>query len=335
MPHVVAAPDKFRGTATASEIAEAVEWAAHDAGWTCDRAPVADGGEGLLDALGAHFGGRRRQTTVRGPLGSPVQAEWLLAGRTAVIEMARASGLMLAGGPEGNDPMTATTAGTGELIAAAVSAGARRVIVGLGGSATTDGGQGAIDALQPHGRLNGVELIVACDVTTRFVDAAEEFGPQKGASPAQVALLRRRLERLASDFVARSGVDVTALPGAGAAGGLAGGLVTLGATLVPGFELVADLIDLHERVARADLVVTGEGTVDEWSFGGKAVGGVVELAAEAGVDVFVVAGAVTGEHRVEIVALVDLFGATRSNDDVTGCVAQVVAEELERRSKQL
>ena len=330
MPLVVAAPDKFRGTASASEIAEAVEWAAHDAGWTCDRAPVADGGEGLLDALASHFGGRRRTTVVCGPLGERIAAEWLLAGKTAVIECARASGLLLAGGPEGNDPMTATTTGTGELIAAAVQAGARRVIVGLGGSATTDGGKGAVDALQPHGRLNGVELVVACDVTTRFSDAADEFGPQKGATPAQVALLRRRLDRLASDY-ARSGVDVTAVPGAGAAGGLAGGLLSLGATLVPGFELVAELIDLHERVAQADLVVTGEGKVDEWSFRGKAVGGVVELAAEVGKEAFVIAGMVDGDAPIEVVSFSNRFGSARSMDDVTGCVAQVVAEELERR----
>ncbi|GAC1307224.1 MAG: glycerate kinase [Acidimicrobiales bacterium] len=332
MPLVVAAPDKFRGTATAAEIAEAVEWAAHDAGWTCDRAPVADGGEGLLDALGAHFGGVRRRTRVRGPLGDRVEAEWLLAGRTAVIEMAQASGLMLAGGPEGNDPMLATTAGTGELITAAVQAGARRVIVGLGGSATTDGGRGALDALQPHGRLNGVELIVACDVTTSFTAAAEEFGPQKGATGAQVAMLRRRLERMADDFRG-AGIDVSGIAGAGAAGGLAGGLATLGATLVPGFELVAELIGLEERIAVADLVVTGEGRVDEWSFQGKAVGGVAALAAEAGVDLMAVAGSVTVDGPISVVSFVERFGPDRSMHDVTGCVAQAVAEELERRSQ--
>jgi len=332
VPHVVAAPDKFRGSASASEIAAAIEWAAHDAGWTCDRAPVADGGEGLLDALGAHLDGVRRHTRVTGPLGRPLDAEWLLAGRTAVIEMARASGLVLAGGPEGNDPMTATTAGTGELIAAAIGAGARRVIVGLGGSATTDGGQGALAALPSPGRLAGVELIVACDVTTRFADAAEEFGPQKGASPAQVTLLHRRLERLAGDYLRRSGVDVSELPGAGAAGGLAGALATIGGQLVPGFDLVADLIELRERLAGADLVVTGEGRVDEWSFRGKAVGGVVELADEAGVEAWVVAGDVLGDPPAEVTTLVARFGVERSMADAPGCVAQLVAEELGRRS---
>ncbi len=181
MPHVVAAPDKFRGTASAEEIAAAVGAAATTAGWTCDQAPVADGGEGLLDVLRVR-GGVIRRTTVTGPLGEPVEAEWLLDGSTAIIEMARASGLLLAGGAEGNRPMTASTYGTGELIAAAMAGGARRIIVGVGGSATTDGGQGALDALAPVNRLVGIELIVACDVTTRFVEAATDFAPQKGAT---------------------------------------------------------------------------------------------------------------------------------------------------------
>jgi len=327
VPTLVACPDKFRGTASAPQVAAAMEWAAHDAGWACDRAPVADGGEGLLDALADHLRAARRRTRVTGPLGGPVDAEWLLDGRTAVIEMARASGLVLAGGPEHNDPMEATTRGTGELIAAAVAAGARRVIVGLGGSATTDGGKGALDVLRPA-RLAGVELVVACDVTTLFTDAAREFGPQKGATPGQVALLTRRLERLAVDYRDRSGVDVSALPGAGAAGGLAGALATLGAELVPGFELVADVIGLRERVAAADLVVTGEGRVDEWSFRGKAVGGVVEIADDEGVDVLVIAGQVAGEPPVPVLSLVERFGAERALADACGCVAELLAEHL-------
>jgi glycerate kinase len=327
MAHLVAAPDKFRGTASASEVAAAIEWAAHDAGWTCDRAPVADGGEGLLDALQEHLHGVRRRTPVTGPLGRRVDAEWLLAGRTAVVETARASGLVLVGGAERNDPMEATTRGTGELIVAAVAAGARRVIVGLGGSATTDGGRGALDVLKPA-RLAGVELVVACDVTTVFTDAAREFGPQKGASPGQVALLTRRLERLADDYRHRSGVDVTLLAGAGAAGGLGGGLATLGATLTNGFDLVADLIDLRERIGRADLVVTGEGRVDEWSFRGKAVGGVVELADDAGVDVVVVAGSVLGNPPLPILSLVERFGIDRAMADAPGCVAELLSDQL-------
>src|SRR5690606_17500378 len=149
-----------------------------------------------------------------------------------VIEMAEASGLLLAGGRDGNDAVAASTAGTGELIVAALDAGARRIVVGVGGSATTDGGLAALRALHPLGRLKGVELLVACDVRTTFVDAAEVFAPQKGASPAQVALLRRRLERLAQVYLDEHGVDVTELAGAGAAGGLAGGLAAAGARLV-------------------------------------------------------------------------------------------------------
>ena len=331
MPHVVAAPDKFRGTASAAEIAAAVGEAATTAGWTCDQAPVADGGEGLLDVLRVR-GGVIRRTTVTGPLGEPVDAEWLLDGATAIIEMARASGLLLAGGAEGNRPMTASTYGTGELIAAAMASGARRIIVGVGGSATTDGGQGALDALAPVSRLVSIELIVACDVTTRFVEAATDFAPQKGATPAQVALLERRLQRLGQDYRARSGVDVAVLEGAGAAGGLAGGLATIGARLVPGFDLVADLIGLAERIHGADLVVTGEGFLDEWSFRGKTVGGVVELADEEEVDALVVAGEVFGQQPMEAISLVERFGRDRSMAEPAACVREVVGEVLCERS---
>jgi glycerate 2-kinase len=329
---LVAAPDKFRATAGAAEIAAAIGRAAAAAGAACDAAPIADGGEGTLEALG----GSVRRTTVRGPLGDPVLAEWRIqADGTAVVEMARASGLGLAGGPEGNDPLRASTAGTGELIAAALDAGATRVIVGVGGSASTDGGLAALTALNPRRRLHaGVELVVACDVETLFVDAAEVFAPQKGATPAQVALLRRRLERLAQVYLRDYGVDVRDVPGSGAAGGLAGGLAAAGAQLVPGFEVVADALSLAERIQRADLVVTGEGTLDAESFEGKAVGGVVDLATAAGVPVLIVAGEVlAGElpelgPSIEVVSLVDRFGRDRALADATGCVEEAVGTHL-------
>ena len=203
-------------------------------------------------------------------------------GRLAVIEMARASGLLLAGGAEGNDPMLATTAGTGELIDRALEQGARRVVVGLGGSATTDGGLGAIEALRSPSRFRSAEVEVAVDVRTAFVDAAAVFAPQKGATPAQVALLTARLERLAGRYRDEYGVDVTALEGAGAAGGLAGGLAALGATIVPGCELVADQLELEARLAEADVVVTGEGHLDDQSLDGKVVGTVAGWAHAAG-----------------------------------------------------
>ena len=334
---VVAAPDTFRGTASAVDVAAAIARAAESAGAACDVAPVADGGEGTLEALG----GAVRTTTVRGPLGDPVVAEWRMRGDgTAVVEMARASGLALAGGPEGNDPLRASTAGTGDLIAAALDAGARRVIVGAGGSASTDGGLAALTALNPRRRLHaGIELIVACGVDTLFVDAAEVFAPQKGATPAQVALLRRRLERLAQIYLRDYGVDVTSLVGSAAAGGLAGGLAAVGAELLPGFDVVADALSLPERIAGADLVVTGEGTVDAESFEGKAVGGVVELATRAGVPVLVVAGEIVADElpelpaSVEVVSLVARFGRERATADVAGCVTEAVDSAVRGRAQ--
>jgi glycerate kinase len=324
MPHVVAAPDKFRGTATATQVAAAVARAAKGAGWTCDEVPVADGGEGILDVLG----GNLRHSRVHDPLGRLIDAEWRTDGTTAVVEMARASGLVLVGGAEGNDPIRASTTGTGELIAAAVMGGARRVVVGMGGSATTDGGLAALRVLEPHSRLRGIDLVVACDVTTRFLDAAAVFSPQKGASPAQVALLIRRLERLAQVYEDDFGTDVRSLSGGGAAGGLAGGLAAVGGSLVPGFEVVADAVELADRLEGADLVVTGEGLLDEQSFQGKSVGGVSELAAEAGVPLLIVAGEVIVDHPVPAQSLVARFGRQRAMNDTLACVEEVVAEAL-------
>jgi len=327
--HLLAAPDKFRGTATAPEVAAAICSAAAEAGWSADAVPMADGGEGTLEALG----GANRRTRVTGPLGEPVRAEWRLDGRDAVVEMAAASGLELAGGPGGNHPLEATTRGTGELVLAAVAAGARHVVVGVGGSATTDGGWGAVEVLAGH--LSGVELVVACDVDTTFVDAAREFAAQKGASPAQVSMLERRLERLVQVYRERFGVDVSALRGGGAAGGLAGGLAALGALLLPGFDLVADAVSLDEKVAEADLVVTGEGFLDEHSFNGKVVGGVAELCHEAGVPLLVVAGDVYDRRGarsgIEIVSLTERFGPEVSRAEPLASVRQVVSEFLDQR----
>ncbi len=327
--HVVAAPDKFKGTATAREVAAAIGRAAAAAGATCDEVPVADGGEGFLDALG----GANRSTTVSGPLGDPVEAGWRLERGRAVIEMAAASGLTLVGGPEENDPMAASTYGTGELISTAIESGARRVLVGVGGSATTDGGLGALRALYPPHRLKGIELVVACDVQTCFVDAATVFAGQKGASERQVELLRRRLERLVQVYLGDYGVDVSTLVGGGAAGGLAGGLAAVGAELWMGFDVVADELELGDRIEGADLVITGEGFVDEESFAGKVVGGVVELAAAADVPVLAVAGEVFDgvDERVEVISLSERFGHERSMDDPTGCVEVAVREALAAR----
>jgi glycerate kinase len=266
--------------------------------------PLADGGEGTLDALLAARGGSRRQVSVTGPLGAPVRAEWgRLPDGTAVVEMAAASGLALVEGR--NDPLRASTRGTGELIAAAVASGARRVIVGVGGSATTDGGLAAVEAL--GWSLAGLDVVVACDVATEFTAAAEVYGPQKGATAAQAALLTRRLEQLADVYLRRTGVDVRTLEGAGAAGGLAGGLAALGARLEPGFDVVAQAAGLDAALEGAELALTGEGKLDLTSFEGKVVGGVLEWAADAGVaHRAVIVGQATDAAREEAGVLGDV-----------------------------
>jgi glycerate kinase len=323
---VLAAVDKFRGTASAADVAAAIGRAVERAGGQCTTLPLADGGEGTLEALG----GPNRSTLVMGPLGDPVRAPWRLVGRRAVIEMAQASGLALVGGPDGNDPIAATTHGTGELINAALDAGANRIVVGMGGSATTDGGLGAVRAMWAPGRLRGVRLTAACDVRTRFVDAAEVFAPQKGASSAQVALLKRRLERLAQAYIEDYGVDVRDLDGSGAAGGLAGGLAALGATLVSGFDVVADEVDLDDQIAAADLVITGEGFIDAQSFEGKVVGGVVAIAAQMERPVLAIAGEVFDgcETRVPAISLVECYGRDRAMKETTTCIEAAVASWL-------
>jgi glycerate kinase len=259
-----------------------------------------------------------------------VQAPWRLDGRTAFIEMAAASGLALVGGPEENDPITADTFGTGELIGHAIELGARTVYVLLGGSATTDGGFGALRAMPPSVRLKEIDLVVACDVQTLFTDAAVVFGPQKGASVAQVKLLTRRLERLAQVYLEQYGVDVTTLPGAGAAGGLAGGLVAVGARIESGFDVLAETAGLDELLVGADLVITGEGFFDAESFNGKVVGGVAAWAEAEGVPVLAIVGGSSGEVELPdgftLVELADRFGETASWDRTVELTAQVAVE---------
>jgi glycerate 2-kinase len=300
----LACPDKFRGTLSAPAAAEALARGLEAAAVgrlrfdEVRRLPLADGGEGTLDALLAARGGSVRSAVVTGPLGDPVAADWgLLPDGTAVVESARASGLALVGGV--NDPLAATSRGTGELMMAAARGGARRMIVAVGGSAMTDGGLAAVDAL--GWSLAGLEVTVACDVVTPFLDAAEVFGPQKGATAAQISLLTRRLERLAEVYRERTGVDVTRLRHAGAAGGLAGGLAAIGARLEPGFDVVAQAAGLEAALSGADLVVTGEGRLDPSSLDGKVPGGVLEWAEAEGVaHRAVVAGQVDGRVRLQL-----------------------------------
>jgi glycerate 2-kinase len=332
--------------------------AARAAGWAADELPLADGGEGTLEALvhaaGPAAAGGSRQSRVSSPLGAPVGARWwfltdtsslpmpapLVPGGdpTAVIEGAAAAGRALVPHPRGDDPVRASTAGVGQLILAAVAAGARQVVVAIGGSATTDGGAGAVDAVGGPEALAGVRVVVACDVTTRFLQAATVFGPQKGASPEQVRLLSERLAALAERYRVRYGVDIETLVGAGAAGGLAGGLAALGASLVSGYALVAAAADLEGRLGGADLVVTGEGRVDATSFQGKVVGGVLS-AAHGAVPALCVVGQAEPEverwwaHRrapVRLVTLVEAVGSRRALEDTAAAAAACVTDHLER-----
>jgi len=325
---VLCCPDKFRGSLTANEAAEALADGVEREGRDAVRLPLADGGEGTLDVL-CPSSAARRPARVRGPLGEPVDAEWGLRGDTAVIEMARASGLALVG--DGNDPLRATTFGTGELLRAALDAGVRRAVVAVGGSATVDGGLGALEALDFD--LRGADVVVACDVTTPFVEAARVFGPQKGADAAAVAELERRLERLADRYRDARGVDVRNLPGAGAAGGLAGGLAAYGARLVPGAALVADVVGLRDAVRDASLVLTGEGRVDATSFAGKVVGHVLREGRGLGVPVAIVAGdaeRATLPKNVECLTLIELGGSLEAALGDAGGLAADAAAALAR-----
>lgn len=330
-PRLLACPDKFKGTATAAEVAGAIADAAVAAGLESTRLPLSDGGEGLL----AVAGGANRSTEVAGPFGSAsrVQAAWRHDGDTAIIEMAQAAGLVLAGGAGANNAVKATTFGVGELVLAALENGANRLIIGCGGSATTDGGLGALEAIGSALPTEGVELVVACDVTVGFLEAAAKFGPQKGATPSQITELEARLESLARQYLDRFGVDVTGVAGSGAAGGLAGGLAAVGARLVSGFALVADITGLDQRLAESELVVTGEGRLDEQSFEGKVVG---ELASRIGVrPAACVAGQCTPEGRrlaetagFAVLDLTAIFGEQAANAHPLPLVTQVVGDWL-------
>jgi glycerate kinase len=307
------------------------------AGWTTDVCPLSDGGEGFLEVLGV-LDGELREILVTGPQRVPVSAKWMFSPDVAIIESAQASGLVLAGGRDRNDPIRATTRGTGELINAAVESGAKRVIVGVGGSATTDGGLGAVQAIDEAGGLKGKEVLVATDVTVPFVDAARIFGPQKGADAAQIDELEERLKSL-SERYRQGGADVSSIPGSGAAGGLAGGLAARGAKIVGGFDLVASLVDLRRRIAAADLVMTGEGQLDKTSWVGKVVGGVIERAGESGTFVIVVAGQIAPDalddaaNHAVLRAAVDLterFGSERAIGEPASCVEAAAKEALLR-----
>ncbi len=367
MASVLGAFDKFKGTATSKQLGLAACRGARRAGWGCRPVALSDGGEGFLEAL-ASPSDKLQVAKVEDALGREVEVKWLLrlipgvhfgieAGAdtpgklsftapVAFIESASAIGLDVLGGPERNDPVAASTRGVGQLVLAALEAGARTVVVGIGGSSTTDGGKGAVDVLMPArqaGALEAVRLVGAYDVRSTFADAARIFAPQKGASPEQVSLLDERLAAIAGEYEHTFGVDVTALAGSGAGGGLAGGLAALGGALVPGAQMVASAVDLGSNIQAADVVVTGEGRYDHTSAEGKLPALVQAMAGQRRVPVVVIAGEVeqlptkiTRALRGQLgcldgtlVSLTEQFGAARSLQDPLSCVEEVMAELLE------
>lgn len=286
---VLVAPDAFKGTFSAAQVAAAVGRGLQDAGTVPpDLCPVADGGEGTMAVLLTALGGETAGARVRDPLGRAVEAGFALVedGGTAIVEVAEASGLGRVGADE-RDAVAASSAGTGELVLAAVEAGARVVLIAAGGSATTDGGRGAIEAVEAGGGLRGATLVVLCDVRTPYERAAEVFAPQKGASPEEVAELTRRLD----DHAGVLPRDPRGVAGGGAAGGLAGGLwAAFGAVLEPGAPFVLGALGFETRMRAARAVVVGEGRLDEQSLQGKVTGEIATRARQAGVPCHAVVG---------------------------------------------
>ncbi len=371
---IVIAPNAFKGSLSAAQAAEAMAAGVRrvfpDARIVC--VPIADGGDGTVDALVAAAGGQVRTVRVTGPLGEPVDARYgvLEGGRTAVIEMAKASGLVLV--PlERRNPALTTTAGVGELLRHALEAGARRFVVGIGGSATNDGGAGMAQALgyrlldaggaelPPGGRAlarlarihaglidarwKGVTVEVAVDVTNPLTGpegASAVYGPQKGADAAMVRELDEALAHLGVIVRRDLGVDVTALPGGGAAGGLGAGLVAfLGARLRPGAEMVLDVVRMRAKLRGAALVITGEGRLDAQTAFGKAPARLAELAAAAGVPVVALAGSVDADaetlRQLGILAVSSIPDAPMSLEEAIARAAPLLEAAAARAGRWL
>ena len=313
---VLFAPDSFKGSLTSVQVARALAdgWSAARSGDTIEHAPLGDGGEGSIHAIAFAGGWEWIQATVTGPLETDVNAGWLRSeDRTrGFIELAEASGLSRVE-PGAHDPIRASTRGTGQLLEKALAAGLQRIILGIGGSATTDGGLGILEALGARDdgtdvdlsgldpRLASVDLEIACDVSNPLLGpkgAAATYGPQKGATPAQVTELDGRLERWADRLERATGRRERDTPGAGAAGGTGFGMLAIAdrfrsLVLRPGVDLVMDATGFHEKLGRADLVVTGEGRIDEQTAFGKTALGVARRASAAGVPCLAIGGGVT------------------------------------------
>ncbi len=290
---IILAPDSYKECLPAQDVAAAMAAAVRA---SCPDAevvevPLADGGEGTAKILSHALDGETVCIPVTGPLGSPVRASYGIAGKTAVIEVAAACGLSLVPAKRRN-PLLATSRGVGELMKDAALRGCERILIGLGGSSTCDGGAGMMSVPDLRECLSGVNVTALCDVDAPFTGlrgAARRFAPQKGASPADVEILEKRLEALADRMLSETGCDVRKMPGAGAAGGLGGALAAyFGARLVPGIDEVMDRVGFEAAVDDAALIITGEGCSDIQTLAGKVPVGVVRRA--AGVPVALVSG---------------------------------------------
>ncbi len=364
---IIVAPQEFKGTLTAGQAARAMAAGARRAlpDAEVETIPLADGGPGTVSAIVAGEGGHIRHASVQDPLGRIVEAEWaLLKGRVGILEMAAAAGLWRLK-PEERDPLAASTYGVGQLIAAALASGCQRVVIGLGGSATNDGGAGMaaalgvrfldseghelrpggaalgslarIDVSGLHAGVRSCRFTAATDVTNPLCGpdgASLVYGPQKGASPEAATQLDAALRHYAAVIERDLGVPVLAAAGAGAAGGLGAGLIAfLGAEVRPGIEVVTEIVRLRERLRGAQLLVTGEGRLDGQTGWGKTVAGVARIAAEMGVPVLVVPGAL-GPGWETILPLVEgvepVVGAAATVEDSLARPAELLALTAER-----
>ncbi len=369
---VLLAPDSFKGSLSSVEVTSALAegWARARPGDELTRAPLADGGEGTLAAIAETGGWEWRECAAHDPLGRPLTARWLLSddGTRAAVELAEASGLSRLPEGEPRSPIAATTEGTGEILAAVLDAGVRHVLMGVGGSATTDGGSGmlhalgvwyrgggkipgpipdlaAIDLASLDTRLGELEMRIACDVTNPLLGefgAAAVYAPQKGAWPEDVATLDAWLAHYADLLEKAAGTKARDIPGAGAAGGTSFGLLCLAPRmrsfeLVPGIDVVMEETRFNERLAAADLVITGEGRIDEQTAYGKTALGVARRAAAAGVPCVAVGGAVTAEGRATLAGLgtaaVSVLDGPMTLEDAMAQAASLVTAAGERLAR--
>lgn len=368
---IVVAPDSFKGSLSACEVAGCCTNAISEVNPVCEvvSLPLADGGEGTVDALAESFGGRIIEIEVSGPLGYPVLARYALSGdgREAVMEMAQAAGLYLIDEKDRN-PLLTSSFGVGEMIKDAAKRGCRKIYMGIGGSATNDGGMGMLNALgfrfidkdgnnlygrgedleklkeiqleDPDFNLRDVEFVVACDVDNPFIGergAAYVFAPQKGADPDMVERLDKGMKNFADVVEDQLDVEFRNIPGSGAAGGLGGALYAfLGAKLQSGIDMVLDAIDFDEKIKGADLIISGEGSVDRQSLMGKVPSGVLKRAKVQNLPVVVIAGQVKDSKELNEAGFAAVFPIAAGPVSLqTAMTRSYAAENVYRTIKQV